>query len=73
MLYRAGVLRHAIIKKFAGEEILQLEDFISVLSKLSRGVRVPLEYVTYTDRHRRKVRKFTIAASSCFQTLHTGY
>ncbi|KAK6152844.1 hypothetical protein DH2020_012483 [Rehmannia glutinosa] len=54
MLFRAGVPRHAIIKKFAGEDISRLEDFISVLSKLSRGARVPLEYISYTDRHRRK-------------------
>lgn len=55
MLFRAGVPRHAIIKKFAGKEISRLEELISVLSKLSRGARVPLEYVSYTDRHRRKV------------------
>ncbi|XVE72190.1 hypothetical protein DITRI_Ditri11bG0019100 [Diplodiscus trichospermus] len=54
MLFRAGVPRHAIIKKFAGEEISKLEDLISVLSKLSRGARVPLEYISYMDRHRRK-------------------
>ncbi|KAL7090216.1 hypothetical protein ACP275_12G026500 [Erythranthe tilingii] len=54
MLFRAGVPRHAIIKKFAGEDISKLEDFISVLSKLSRGARVPLEYISYSDRHRRK-------------------
>ncbi|KAK4410130.1 Protease Do-like 7 [Sesamum angolense] len=54
MLFRAGVPRHAIIKKFAGEDISRLEDFISVLSKLSRGARVPLEYISHTDRHRRK-------------------
>ncbi|KAJ0556986.1 putative htrA2 peptidase [Helianthus annuus] len=54
MLYRAGVPKHAIIKKFAGEEISHLEDFIRVLSTLSRGARVPLEYISYTDRHRRK-------------------
>ncbi|KAJ7960112.1 protease Do-like 7 [Quillaja saponaria] len=54
MLFRAGVPRHAIIKKFAGEEISKLEDLISVLSKLSRGARVPLEYISYVDRHRRK-------------------
>lgn len=54
MLLRAGVPRHAIIKKFAGEEILQLQDLISVLSKLSKGARVPLEYISYMDRHRRK-------------------
>lgn len=55
MLFRAGVPRHAIIKKFAGEEISRVEDLVSVLSKLSRGTRVPLEYISYTDRHRRKV------------------
>ncbi|XP_065849840.1 protease Do-like 7 isoform X4 [Euphorbia lathyris] len=55
MLFRAGVPRHAIIEKFADVEISQLEDVISVLSKLSRGARVPLEYITHTDRHRRKV------------------
>ncbi|GFP78830.1 protease Do-like 7 [Phtheirospermum japonicum] len=54
MLFRAGVPRHAIIKKFAGEDISRVEDFISVLSKLSRGARIPLEYTSYTDRHRRK-------------------
>ncbi|XP_010274652.1 PREDICTED: protease Do-like 7 isoform X2 [Nelumbo nucifera] len=54
MLSRAGVPRHAIIKKFAGEEISQLDDFILVLSKLSRGARVPLEYISYMDRHRSK-------------------
>ncbi|KAI3722738.1 hypothetical protein L2E82_33802 [Cichorium intybus] len=54
MLFRAGVPRHAIIKKFAGEEISKLEDFIKVLSTLCKGARVPLEYISYTDRHRRK-------------------
>ncbi|KAL3640391.1 Protease Do-like 7 [Castilleja foliolosa] len=54
MLLRAGVPRHAIIKKFAGEDISGIEDFISVLSKLSRGARIPLEYTSYTDRHRTK-------------------
>lgn len=55
MLFRAGVPRHAIIKKFAGEDISTVEDFISVISKLSRGARVPLEYISHADRHRRKV------------------
>ncbi|KAK7379256.1 hypothetical protein VNO80_04711 [Phaseolus coccineus] len=54
MLFRAGVPRHAIIKKFAGEEISCLEELITVISKLSRGARVPLEYISYMDRHRRK-------------------
>ncbi|XP_023751918.1 protease Do-like 7 [Lactuca sativa] len=54
MFFRAGVPKHAIIKKFAGEEILNLQDFINVVSKLCKGGRVPLEYISYTDRHRRK-------------------
>ncbi|KAL2241442.1 protease Do-like 7 [Sesamum indicum] len=54
MLFRAGVPRHAIIKKFAGVDITRLEDFITVLSTLSRGVRVPLEYISYMNRHLRK-------------------
>ncbi|XP_050227887.1 protease Do-like 7 [Mercurialis annua] len=60
MLSRAGVPRHAIIKSFADVEISQLEDLISVLSRLSRGARVPLEYITYNDRHRRKSSLVTI-------------
>ena len=55
MLSRAGVPRHSIIKKFAGEDISDVNHFLSVLSKLSRGIRVPLEFITYTDRHRNKV------------------
>ncbi|KAL2612339.1 hypothetical protein R1flu_024031 [Riccia fluitans] len=54
MLSRAGVPKHAIIKKMAGEEILKLEDFIAVYGKLARGARVPLEFLTYADRHRSK-------------------
>ncbi|KAJ9173004.1 hypothetical protein P3X46_016182 [Hevea brasiliensis] len=54
MLFKAGVPRHAIITKFADVEISQLEELISVFSKLSRGARVPLEYIYYRDRHRTK-------------------
>ncbi|TKY56733.1 Protease Do 7 [Spatholobus suberectus] len=54
MLFRAGVPRHAIMKKIAGEEISCIEELISVLAKLSRVARVPLEYISYMDRHRRK-------------------
>ncbi|KAJ7570144.1 hypothetical protein O6H91_01G108300 [Diphasiastrum complanatum] len=54
MLSRAGVPKHAIIKKLAGEETSVLDDFIAVYSKLSRGARVPLEFLTYVDRHRSK-------------------
>ena len=54
MLSRAGVPKHAIIKKMAGEEIPNLECFISVFFKLSKGARVPLEFVSHADRHRSK-------------------
>lgn len=54
MLSRAGVPRHAIIKKLAGEEISDVHGFLAVLLKLSRGIRVPLEFITYSDRHRNK-------------------
>ncbi|KAG9130911.1 hypothetical protein Leryth_006685 [Lithospermum erythrorhizon] len=54
MLFRAGIPRHAIIKKVSDVDISSLEDFITVFSKLSRGARVPLEYISYIDRHRRK-------------------
>ncbi|KAE9449507.1 hypothetical protein C3L33_18596, partial [Rhododendron williamsianum] len=53
-LLRAKVPRLSIIKKFGGEEISRLEDLVSVLSKLTRGARVPLEYISYKDRHRSK-------------------
>lgn len=39
---------------FAGEEIQNFQDFINVVSKLCKGGRVPLEYISYTNRHRRK-------------------
>ncbi|RZC72518.1 hypothetical protein C5167_047998, partial [Papaver somniferum] len=57
MLSRAVVPRHAIIKKFIGKEIAQMDDLILVLFELSRGARVPLEYISYVDRHRNKKKK----------------
>ncbi|KAI3863698.1 hypothetical protein MKW98_031290 [Papaver atlanticum] len=54
MLSRAAVPRHAIIKKFAEKEISQMDDLIAVLSELSTGARVPLEYISHLDRRRSK-------------------
>eukprot|EP00249_Psilotum_nudum_P020101 c27567_g1_i1 orf=549-3821(+) len=54
MLSRAGVPKHAIIKKLDGQEIANIHDFISVFSNLSRGSRVPLEFIHHSDRHRSK-------------------
>ncbi|CAH9094627.1 unnamed protein product [Cuscuta epithymum] len=52
MLSRAGVPKHSIIKTFAGKVLSNLEELILVLSNLTRGSRVPLEYIISTDRHR---------------------
>jgi hypothetical protein len=61
MLSRASVPQHSIIRKFAGKDIAHLGDLISAISKLSRGAKVPLEYVIYKDRHRNKVVKSYLA------------
>lgn len=55
ILNKAGVPNESIIRKFAGEDIYSVEDFIIALSKLTRGARVPLEYMIHDDRHRTKV------------------
>lgn len=70
MLSRASVPRHAIIKKLAGEDISKLDDLISVLAKLTKGSRVPLEYVSYTDRYRNKVNDHFIKHDSWFFFFH---
>ncbi|KAK9700240.1 hypothetical protein RND81_08G225800 [Saponaria officinalis] len=73
ILSKAGVPRHAILKKVSGQEISCLDELISVLSKLSRGIRVPLEYITHVDRYRRKSVLVTVDrhewyASPCIYT-----
>ncbi|XP_057796551.1 protease Do-like 7 [Salvia miltiorrhiza] len=70
MLSRAGVPRYAIINKFAGQDITKLDDFISVLSKFSRGARVPLEYITHTDRHQGKSVLVTIDRHEWYAPPH---
>uniref|UniRef100_A0A8R7URG6 PDZ-like domain-containing protein n=1 Tax=Triticum urartu TaxID=4572 RepID=A0A8R7URG6_TRIUA len=68
MLSRASVPRYSIIKKFARKDIADLGDFIVVISELSRGERVPLEYVTYTARHRNKCTIVTIYQHGWYAT-----
>ncbi|KAL4369135.1 hypothetical protein GQ457_05G005800 [Hibiscus cannabinus] len=51
VLHRAGVPRHAIVKKFAGEVVSKLDDLISILYKLPRVAQVPLVYTIYKGRH----------------------
>ncbi|KDP22647.1 hypothetical protein JCGZ_02489 [Jatropha curcas] len=68
MLSRAGVPRHAIIKKFSDAEISRLEELISVLPNLSPGAQVPIEYITHKDRHRSK---FALVTTDCHQWYDT--
>ncbi|XBH61908.1 hypothetical protein VPH35_116266 [Triticum aestivum] len=68
MLSRALVPPYSIIKKFARKDIADLGDFIAVISELSRGERVPLEYVTYTARHRNKCTIVTIDQHGWYAT-----
>lgn len=44
----------AIITFLAGTPTPDLMTFASVLCSLQHGVRVPLEYYTFSERHRRK-------------------
>ena len=54
MFSRAGVPRHAIIQKLAGAETRCLEDFMDAMRKFPPGAKVPVEYVTYNEKHRPK-------------------
>ena len=53
MLQRAGLPRHSILTTVAGCSVRSLEQFIDVLSSLSHGEHVPLQFYTFSDRHRR--------------------
>lgn len=75
VLGRAAVPKFAIITSLAGVATPDLMTFASVLCGLPHGARTPLEYYTFSERHRRKssilqVRSccFRIAflAGSCF-------
>lgn len=54
VLGRAAVPKFAIITTLAGTATPDLVTFCSVLSSLQHGARVPLEYYTFSERHRRK-------------------
>ncbi|GAQ82286.1 hypothetical protein KFL_001060190 [Klebsormidium nitens] len=53
-LARAAVPKHAVIKKFNSRETPDMAAFIEVLGGLQPGAKVPLEFVTNSDRHRGK-------------------
>lgn len=54
MLSRAGVPEHAIITSLANQPTSNLEAFAWVLRRQVRGAQVPVQYYTFSDRHRRR-------------------
>jgi hypothetical protein len=54
VLGRAAVPKFAIITSLAGIATPDLMTFASVLCGLAHGARAPLEYYTFSERHRRK-------------------
>jgi hypothetical protein len=54
MLGRAAVPKHAIITALDGKPTPDLQSFAAVLRGLLHRARVPLEYYTFSERHRRK-------------------
>jgi hypothetical protein len=54
VLGRAAVPKFAIITSLAGIATPDLQTFASVLCGLAHGARAPLEYYTFSERHRRK-------------------
>lgn len=46
--------KHSIVTAVAGRPTPTLSAFREVLRGLPHGARVPLEYLTFSDRHRRK-------------------
>ncbi|GIL73118.1 hypothetical protein Vretimale_4727 [Volvox reticuliferus] len=54
MLGRANVPKCAIITALNGKPTPDLRTFATVLRTLPHGARAPLEYLTFSERHRRK-------------------
>jgi hypothetical protein len=54
MLGRALVPKFAIITSLDGVPTADLDAFALVLRSLQHGARVPLEYLTFSERHRKK-------------------
>ncbi|KAF6255925.1 DegP-type protease [Scenedesmus sp. NREL 46B-D3] len=54
MLGRAAIPKYALITSLDGTPTPDLHSFALVLRSLPHGARVPLEYITFGERHRRK-------------------
>uniref|UniRef100_A0A383V519 Pro-apoptotic serine protease NMA111 n=1 Tax=Tetradesmus obliquus TaxID=3088 RepID=A0A383V519_TETOB len=54
MLGRAAIPKYALLTSLDGVPTPDLASFAAVLRGLQHGARVPLEYITFGERHRRK-------------------
>lgn len=51
---RANIPKHAVITQLNGKATPDVETFARVLRALPHGSRAPMEYYTFSERHRRK-------------------
>jgi hypothetical protein len=67
MLGRAAIPKYALITSLDGVPTPDLHSFALVLRSLQHAARVPLEYITFGERHRRKsaILQVGCAASAC--------
>lgn len=54
LLSKAGVPKHAVITSVGGRPTPDVGAFVDALKVLEHGQRVPLQYFTFGERHRRK-------------------
>lgn len=54
VLGKANIPKHAIVTSLAGNPTPDLDAFRAAMRRLAHGVRVPIEYLTFSERHRTK-------------------
>ena len=60
LINRAAVPKYAIITKLATKPVENIATFVQVLTRLQHGARVPIEYFTFSERHRRRTSIFYV-------------
>ena len=55
MLANAGVPKHAIVLSAGGAPVKSLDDYARSLSGLRQGEKLRLEYITFAERHRKRI------------------
>jgi hypothetical protein len=65
MLGRAAIPKYALITSLDGVPTQDLHSFALVLRSLQHGARVPLEYITFGERHRRKSAILQVCCCCC--------